>query len=286
MWTLPKPDNRNALDDLVTALRRADGTWDYLLSVAERRQVSALYQRHEKLKGQPSAELTAPDIQQALKIAIQAAYNQVQQGKRLSKLRDRLKLAAARCPVCSIGPVTHLDHHLPQVAYGALSIYSRNLVPMCETCNNRKRAHAPEGPAQQLVHPYFDIVPNEQFLVADINVVSGAILADFRVRKTQGMSSLLFERLKFQVERQQLSVRYRSEVNVFLASQEISFSDAFGVDESSARLRDFLLRSSRAMDRNFGLNDWRSALLRGLSNNQQFCEGAFRDSFKVSDSIT
>jgi hypothetical protein len=43
-----------------------------------------------------------------------------------------------RCPICAVGQVTTLDHHLPKAHYPVLSVTPNNLVPSCTWCQTSK----------------------------------------------------------------------------------------------------------------------------------------------------
>jgi hypothetical protein len=279
MWTLIAPQITQVIDELVIALTRANGTPVYALSEDEREAIADLYVRYDTLKGRPTPELHGQQLSEGLKVAIHAAYMEIQQGRRLHELRERLKLAASRCPFCAIGGVTDLDHHLPRAAFPALSVYSRNLVPACNTCNNKKRAIAEDAPNRQFVHAYLDDIPNERFLATEVVITGAGITFEFRIERTPGMSAELHQRLVFQVGRLELNRRYRAEVNLFWTSQEVSLGDAYGSDSNLLRVREFLVRSAAVMERRFGLNDWRTALLLDCSAVDAFCDGGFRRMF-------
>lgn len=61
-----------------------------------------------------------------------------------------------KCPLCGIGTVAVLDHHLPKAKYPDLAIVPNNLVPACHFCNDTKRARFPKSQGDQTLHPYFD----------------------------------------------------------------------------------------------------------------------------------
>lgn len=61
-----------------------------------------------------------------------------------------------KCPLCGVGVVAALDHHLPKSRYPNLAIQPANLVPACHYCNDTKKAKFPGSPGQQTLHPYFD----------------------------------------------------------------------------------------------------------------------------------
>jgi hypothetical protein len=276
MWTLTIPDNTSAIDELIIALTYANGVPVYALSEQEKQIVGNLYDRYDNLKAHPAPELRKPQLSDQLKGVIREAYAEVQQGRRLHSLRERLKLAAPRCPLCSIGAVTDLDHHLPRSQFAALSVYSRNLVPACTTCNNKKRTIAADTPNRRLIHAYLDDLPQERFLRTDVTIAQNSVLFEFRIERISGMSAELYERLRFQLERLELNRRYSAEINVFWSSQEVALTDAYGTDLNALKLREFLQRSAMVMDRRFGINDWRAALLHDSACSDDFCHGGFR----------
>lgn len=71
---------------------------------------------------------------------------------------DAIKNAAPNklCPLCSIGSVAHLDHHLPQSKYPDHAVLPLNLVPACHFCNDTKKARFPKVAGEQTFHPYYD----------------------------------------------------------------------------------------------------------------------------------
>jgi len=73
-----------------------------------------------------------------------------------------------------------------------------------------------------------------------------------------------------------LNNRYRKEVNVYLANQAVALGMAFGENEDSTLLRDYLHKTAQHIEVRFGKNDWRTALLYGLADNNDFCSGGFR----------
>lgn len=82
----------------------------------------------------------------------------------------------AKCPLCGIGTVTVLDHHLPKSQYPDLSVCPRNLVPACDFCNNAKRARYPVSAETQTIHPYFDDFTQEQWIFARLDTAGLPVL--------------------------------------------------------------------------------------------------------------
>lgn len=71
---------------------------------------------------------------------------------------DKIKLAApfTKCPLCGVGRVAVLDHHLPKRRYPDLTALPCNLVPACHACNYTKGVRFPRTAGDQTLHPYFD----------------------------------------------------------------------------------------------------------------------------------
>lgn len=85
---------------------------------------------------------------------------------------DQIRNAAPnkKCPLCGVGTVAVLDHHLPKAKYPDLSVVPANLVPACHFCNDTKKARFPASAGQQTLHPYYDArLINGRWLAAAID---------------------------------------------------------------------------------------------------------------------
>lgn len=72
----------------------------------------------------------------------------------IEALRNSIRGA---CPVCGRDALGTLDHYLPKSTYSEFSFYSKNLVPCCDRCNNKRNALTRGGVAgERPFHPYFD----------------------------------------------------------------------------------------------------------------------------------
>lgn len=72
---------------------------------------------------------------------------------------DRIRNSSPnkRCPLCGVGTVAQVDHHLPKSRYPDLAVLLANLVPTCHFCNDKKKAKYPKVACEQTFHPYYDI---------------------------------------------------------------------------------------------------------------------------------
>ena len=83
---------------------------------------------------------------------------------------DRLITAAphARCPLCGVGYVLSLDHHLPKAHYPIMAVTPFNLVPSCWSCQKAKKQGYPVAADEQTLHPYFDSFEDRRWLFAEV----------------------------------------------------------------------------------------------------------------------
>lgn len=276
MWTLPLPEHNKAMEELITALTYVDGKLKYELTDAEKVLIEELYNQYEALEGQYDESLNGDKLLQTTQDAIHDGYGEVQETGRLKKLRSRLLLAADRCPCCSIGDATDLDHHLPQSVFKALSVYSSNLVPLCHKCNNKKRTVSGKDPDKKFIHAYYDEIPEEKsFLIATTSVSSQGLKVEFNIVQVDGMEETLYKQLTYQVNRVGLYKRLQKEINIFLMPFYTSLEMHYSGDHRGQAVKEFLMKNYEFFKEKMGLNEWRTALLFSLANNDDFCNGGF-----------
>lgn len=262
MWKVRLPDTGDIDDQLDAALTLKNGEKVYDLSVGERDAIHSLYVDYDQRLGEPDAALQ-PAALAGCADALHGAYNQIQKGKRLETLRDKLLSAVMECPLCGSGDATTLDHHLPKDDYRALSINPRNLVPSCQPCNRAKGTLAAVA-GQGMIHAYFQELPNVTFLKADVTYATGSLTVVFSIDPA-GLSQLLAARLTFQLNRLKLTERHPDAINIFLFGQKVAFQLFRDKPGERDLLRQFMLVSANTLDQDFGLNHWRAALFRGLA---------------------
>ncbi len=277
MWTLPKPAIDEVATHLERALERDRGAPPYNLTPAELDAVVAGYDHYDANGGIFTYAWSNAAIGRDLSKAIHDAYDQVQLGGRLEQLRQQIKSRARLCPYCSSPQVTDLDHYAPRSIYKDFAIYPRNLVPSCHPCNKIKRVFTASSD-ESLIHPYFDELPDGVFLIARTEVpVAGGLVATFDINMSADPTSEVLERAQFQLDLFKLNKRLPSDINVFLAGlgEALRYLYASGTVEASAAVSGLLAATATSHAANFGKNDWRTALLRSLAENTEFCAGGF-----------
>ncbi|WP_431264951.1 hypothetical protein ACQ859_05750 [Roseateles chitinivorans] len=269
MWNLPRLKEFDARAHLDTAFQNGEVT------EAEKDFLVDLYKQYEEGLGRPSAAMEATGQRAELYTLLHDAYSLVQDGRRLRRLRADIKNLADYCPYCGFAPISDLDHHLQRGRYKLLSIFALNLVPCCHPCNTGKRKSPSDNASEHQLHTYLESVAKFDFLRANVvlDPESGGLDVSFSIEHQDGMDDELFSRLKEHLVEFDLRKKYAKQVNIHLSEHEFSFSMAY--EGGSEGLKRYLRGTANGHLKNFGVNDWRTALFRGLAVCDSFCDGGF-----------
>lgn len=244
------------------------------LTPADKDELMELYVLYQQGLGKPNPDWITDGLNDDGRDAILKAYGEVSDTGKLAVLRAALKNLAKVCPYCGFGEVRDLDHHLQKKIYKCFSIFPLNLVPSCSKCNGHKPRKPRKKATHQHINAYLEDLSFCDFFVADIDISNGAVLATFKIEKRKGMSEEMLHRLKQHLKDFKLDERYPSQVNIFLASQQVSLDDSFRAGGAEG-VKEFLTRCATANVKSFGVNDWRGALFTGLAKSNEFCDGGF-----------
>lgn len=277
MWNLQRLVGFDARAHLDTAF--ADGA----VTEDEKVFLMDLYQQYEVGLGRPSDAMLAVGQRPELFTLVHDAYGLVQDGRRMKKLRADLKLLADYCPYCGFAPISDLDHHLQRGRFKLLSIFALNLVPCCSPCNTGKRRTPSGNPTEHQLHTYLESVTQYDFLRAhvELHAGTGALEVTYSVAQCAGMSAELHSRLEHHLTEFDLRKKYAKQVNIHLSEHEFGMSMAF--ETGPATLQRYLAGTATGHMKNFGVNDWRTALFRGLSQCNAFWNGGFRKALGIVD---
>ena len=197
----------------------------------------------------------------------------------MAALRGRLldRVLVARCPFCGIGESSTLDHYLPKEQHPQFALLSGNLVPSCGPCNTRKgRLVVDESTyVRFFLHPYFDKIPDLQFLHVDVAPLSDALGLIYRLARPNGMTRRTFQHLNTHFTRLWLADRYRLMSLEHLRDRYLAFARFYGAGENSRRLAGELIQDAGDLTAEHGPNHWRAVLYLALAANDAFCDGGF-----------
>ena len=281
MQSLPRPSRELAHQHLATAFN-SQGQSAYPITGPELDNIMLLYDAYDNLSGAPDESLKGMNLDEALRSAILAAYDLTQLGRTLSCVRASLMREVEQCPICGIAPPNELDHYLPKSSFNPLSIYVRNLIPICGTCNKKKGSTVADTPQHLFVHPYFEDLPPNRFMRADVSIEDDGLLVEYEVDSDANVPIELHRRLTYQLQRLKLNERYASEINLYLVGHTTSLRGAYR-SGGAAAVRTFLRMQSQVEFACFHPNHWRPVLLRSLKDHQEFCDGGFSHVLRVPD---
>ena len=266
MWRLRVPNYNKALHD-------ADVTVDHSRQLADsdRAKFKALYMAYDKQYGYVSNADLAPLESKKDIIAAQYAKTSgkenprkgqtIGQDKPLVYMRNDLMDGVDRCPMCSILPVSDLDHVWPISNYGQLAVCRLNLVPVCGKCNKEKNDVDPS----EFIHAYYEHIPRGVvFLVATCRVILGKIIPRFTIDQAALNDNALAHRLNMQMKHIKLRARLQKASQEFLMKL---FRGAAISDDEELRVflqERLMIYENGEYPYDYGRNDWRTALLRGL----------------------
>ena len=177
-----------------------------------------------------------------------------------------------KCPLCGIGTVTVLDHHLPKARYPNLSICPFNLVPACDFCNKAKRARFPTSAEEQTIHPYYDDYTQQQWIFAHLDV-AGPPVVMFYVNAPADWPQVARLRAKRHFDVVKLGVSYTSNANdelIPLRNHLTTIATTKGAAGVQAYLAEEQTRYATR------INSWQHVVFQTLADNAWFVAGGYR----------
>lgn len=269
---LPDIDDANTYDAIVRAKRRP--RQQILRDIRD--EVVWSYSRYEA-RAPDLAKLppirVSPDQAEALKHGYDVRTTP------MDDLRETLTLSldSALCPLCSLTETSTLDHYLPKSLYPEFSTLSLNLVPACSKCNLSKRDQVESGKAavRLFLHPYYDRIPDSEFLLLDIKVHGQGLGLTYRLQQPHGMHRNVFSQITSHFERLDLNDRYRTMSLVHLRGRYRALASFYGTDKNVLRVRRELSRESDSLRQQYGRNHWAAVLYERLAASEDFCGGGF-----------
>jgi len=188
-------------------------------------------------------------------------------------LYDKLFSSLSHCPYCEYGEIYELDHFLPQSVYYDVSIYPKNLVPVCHPCNHKKLQKQPNGSGTYFLHPYFDQLPNIPWLFAAMSHEDGGPVLSYRVHLDQAVYGDLAQRLSYHFRELALNERMKRlsskiliEMETYVREALLQFNPA-GISAHFASEADRILRTHG--------NTIEAAANRAASENDDYCSGQY-----------
>ena len=261
MWVLNKPRLADAKQDIDVLIAHCNN----LHVTIDKPLLEQLYDDYDQGGGEvTTAQLAATDKKKEI---IKNQYSKTSGkdpytglDKSLVYVRNALldPNFADTCPYCSINRPSQLDHYMDKSTFGQLATCRLNLVPLCGHCNWLKS----DKSYTNYMHPYYPKVRSGVvFLKADCTIIRGRVCVTFSIDGTALGNAALATRLSHQISEIQLEKRLRKAVNEFL-THELLRSHV----KTNVGLRRVLMEMQSTISTQYGPNDWRTAVIRGLIN--------------------
>lgn len=203
------------------------------------------------------------------------------------KYYDKLKLGSKDdiCPYCAQRNVSTLDHYLPKSHYPKLVVNPLNLVPCCMECNHIKREHYPENNEQQIINPYFDVLSDGVWLVAELKKtkVKPPIFL-FSAKPDDMISPLLSERIKWHFDKFKLADLYTSQAGRQLTGIAESLKREW--EQGGERSLKLALNEHYITWSKVNKNSWQSAMFAALVSSDWFVSTGFKLCGELRDVIS
>lgn len=279
MWLLPRPPHAAGETFEVCISRIRNPGLKARLEAAALSVVAAsaafdLAATQRRLHTIPRSEIVAPDVtvDEMSKVYTQSMARKEAPGR---AIYDAIFASApqGRCPLCVQRHVTTLDHHLPKAYYPALVVAPLNLVPACADCNKAKLAATPTRPEDVALHPYYDDLGNDQWLVARV-VRRRPAAVKFQLAAPQSWDPILVARVRNHFQVLKLAQLYASQAAdelVHIRHQLEGLHNRGGAEQIRDELRARAMSSAAARP-----NSWRAATYQAWAGSDWFCDGGFR----------
>jgi len=183
----------------------------------------------------------------------------------------RSQTANSKCPLCGVGLVAALDHHLPKARYPYLAVCPYNLIPACQHCNTAKGMKYPANAYEQTIHPYYDDFSQEQWIIGAIASPSPDVL-NFSVLAPPHWSTVRQAKAHRHFSVMKLGLVYSSNANDDLTSLKKSLAMIYE-HKGPTGVWDYL--RFEEMRRAETPNSWDHILYQTLANDGWFIHGGF-----------
>lgn len=200
-------------------------------------------------------------------------------GKALPEWRGAIlaNTKGGRCPMCSIGRASTLDHYLPEAVFPEFAVLPLNLVPACSICQTHKREFYRDGSAPIFLQLYFDELPlDERFLFADATVLGTSVSFDYWVDPPSTIAAEVAQRLRTHFTKLNLRESYIEEGVGEFSDKRGQLEWLILTGSSPDEVSEYLRGEAATVVANRGINHWRAVALRALSLNREICSGGFR----------
>ncbi len=113
------------------------------------------------------------------------------------------------CPFCGgLGVPDTLDHFLPKDEYPEYSVFSKNLIPCCDSCNRKKSTKTvDENGEKMFFHPYYDDINNYE--IYKLKILPPYDAPNFTLKVGTRLPRDIKQIAKIQIKKLKIKKRFR-----------------------------------------------------------------------------
>lgn len=181
----------------------------------------------------------------------------------LDNINDQNDYLLHKCPYCLVRFPDTWDHYMPKSKYPEFSVFSANLLRVCDTCN-RKKSNGLVEIKKETIHTYFDILPEECLLKCEIKVLNKITpVANFYIPNPNNLD--IINSLINHFNAFELNDLYKSESSSFISIllQEMANNYIDGI--SKEIFIEEMRKKYKLIPLLWGYNNWEAAVLKGMS---------------------
>lgn len=168
------------------------------------------------------------------------------------------------CPLCQLEAVSELDHYMPKSIFPEFSIYHKNLIPICHTCNNLKETN------NDIIFPhlYYEDIDGEELLKVYMVSRNGTIVWKFYVEDSLSDLGISYKNM---FDYLSLGEKYEVKAIDEFCSLHQTILSIYHISITKELRKEFLgnlfEREIIRFETEYGLNHWRTALYKAFLNN-------------------
>ena len=179
----------------------------------------------------------------------------------------------ATCPYCNFGEQWEHDHYLPKGIFPEFTLYAKNLIPICKTCNSKKSTQYEAAGARLFMH-LFSELDGAQGLLSVTVEYDPRIAVSFSLINP-GLPAMQFQVLQSHFVKLGLARRYARQASTTLGRmiKRLRTQENLALGRSRLRRRLRSMATDRALQCHE--NHWEVVLLKKLASSPEFTEHIF-----------
>ena len=226
------------------------------------------YQRYENNKYSIEDIIHIESIDNEIKDILQDSFNS---SKKMKEVKKKIfeNIYRSVCPYCMISEPTTLDHYLDKSSFPEFTIYSKNLVPCCPTCNLKKGTLFLNNGIRNIINFYYDSLPRYRFLNIELGYDNVPFIEKIilKFKEKSNINLIIINHFK----NLKLEDRYKKEISDELTYIFKVFSKPTCI-LSREDIENCLKSQIDALEEMYGYNYWKSALHHAIVKNKVIIE--------------